>query len=208
MAKYTWQLLLGGLFVGGFIAAFVALFRFPQESVALATIAGLMVGALMLVAVLPRIAEFSVGPKGLTAKMNALQTQLEHQGATLEHQETKLLEQGEQLAQQQEIVNSLVKYGISASIFHHLCGIALLKQYVYRDSDTNRREMYFLRDNGLIQPNTDSFLDFNASLSNRNLAEIAELTPVGWCSIKLRKKDIPLNMLEDKCSLRIDPSAI
>jgi hypothetical protein len=31
-----------------------------------------------------------------------------------------------EMARQEEIINALVKYSMSASIFHHLCGIALL----------------------------------------------------------------------------------
>src|SRR5262249_45649534 len=57
---------------------------------------------------------------------------------------------GQTLAEHAEIINDLVKYGISSSIFVHLCGIGLLKRYNYEDNQTNRREFYFLRDNGFI----------------------------------------------------------
>src|SRR5947207_1124643 len=70
---------------------------------------------------------------------------------------------------QQEIINNLVRYSMSASIFHHLCGLALLYQYRYIDSETNRRELYFLRDNGFIMPKGRSFLDFGADQNGQNL---------------------------------------
>src|SRR4051794_6416906 len=95
---------------------------------------------------------------------------------------------------------------MSASIFTHLCGIALLWEYRYHDDEHNRREMYFLRDNGFIEPKGRDFLSFDESVNQANLAEIAEPTPIGWLSVRLRKADIPGNMLGDKRNLRIDPS--
>lgn len=109
----------------------------------------------------------------------------------------------ERVDQQQELINDLVKYSMSASIFHHLCGIALLKRYDYVDNEANRREFYFLRDNGLIKPRSNiGFLDFGPGLNGHNLVEVAEVTPIGRMSVKLRQADIPANMLSDRQNLR------
>src|SRR5690348_9610294 len=56
------------------------------------------------------------------------------------------------LAAIRRLINQLVTFSMSASIFTHLCGIALLHKYNYIDNDGNRREFYFLRDNGFIRP--------------------------------------------------------
>lgn len=114
-----------------------------------------------------------------------------------------------EVARQQEIINSLVRFSLSASIFHHLCGIALLRTYRYFDNETNRRELYFLRDNGFIQPKPGlSFVDFSAAIDGRNLVELAEPTPIGWECVRLRKGDVPFNMQKDLENLRIPISAL
>src|SRR6266496_5990779 len=95
-------------------------------------------------------------------------------------QEQRVEAQARQLEQQQEMVNQLVRYLMSASIFHHLCGIAVLKEYKYHDDDATRRELYFLRDNGFIKPRSDSCVNFNHTLDQANLVEVAEPTPIGW----------------------------
>lgn len=105
----------------------------------------------------------------------------------------------QKVAQQQELINDLVKYSMSASIFHHLCGIALLRRYNYVDDDVNRREFYFLRDNGLIRPKADGgFVDFGPALHGRNLVDEVTTTPIGRLAVKLRRTDIPVNMLSDE----------
>ena len=105
-------------------------------------------------------------------------------------------------------INNLVKYGMSASIFHHLCGIALLHEYKYSDEKPFEREMYFLRDNGFIRPKSDAFLDFDYRMNQQNLVQKVKPTEIGWDCIRLRKDEIPQNMLEAKNNLRIDPSTL
>jgi hypothetical protein len=114
----------------------------------------------------------------------------------------KFRELQEKVDHQQRLVNDLVQYSISASIFHHLCGIGLLREYRYRDGDGNRREMYFLRDNGYIRPRTATFLDFGPSLDAQNLVELSELTPIGWNCLKLRRNEIPTDMITDHNNLQ------
>jgi hypothetical protein len=68
--------------------------------------------------------------------------------------------------------------------------------------------MYFLRDNGFIKPKWSAFVDFNAILNGTNLVDIAELTPAGWVCLRLRKDEIPSNMLGDAGNLKTDPKTL
>jgi len=45
-------------------------------------------------------------------------------------------------------------------------------------------------------------------MAGQNLVEQIEVTEIGWNSIKLRKGDIPSNMIEGKDNLRVDPSTL
>jgi Predicted nucleotide-binding protein containing TIR-like domain len=151
----------------------------------------------------------SVGPASVKIR-NAVRTlgkaaQLKQMADELQTQGQRVKEQERRLEDQQVVLNSVVRYSMSGSIFNHLCGIALLKQYIYRDGDTNRREMYYLRDHGFIKPKGDGFLNFDGNLDGKNLVEIAEPTPIGWNSVKLRKDEIPGNMAQDHSNLRVDP---
>lgn len=115
----------------------------------------------------------------------------------------KFKEVKDQLTEQQKVINVLVKYGMSRSIFEHLCGIALLREYLLEYHDVNRRELYFLRDNGLIQPRQrQGFLDFPPGSEKLNVAEIAEPTSVGWEFVRLRSAEIPPRMRTDLANLR------
>jgi hypothetical protein len=118
-------------------------------------------------------------------------------------------QQGQTLAAHEQTINDLVTYSMSASIFRHLCGIGLLKEYNYEDSEANRREFYFLRDNGFIRPKSAAFLEFNGGTPH-NVCEIAAPTPIGWLSIKLRRGEIPREWLtpERKSNLAVDPSTL
>jgi hypothetical protein len=141
---------------------------------------------------------------------NAIRTQgkaadLKRLAAAVENQGERVDAQTRQLQQQQEMINQLVKYSMSASIFHHLCGIAILREYKYLHDEATRREMYFLRDNGFIRPKSSAFLDFTVGLDGTNVADIAEPTPAGWTCVRLRKEEIPSNMFGDPSNLRVDP---
>lgn len=110
--------------------------------------------------------------------------------------------------EQQRIIYELVKYAMSASIFRHLSGITLLKEYKYSHSETNRREFYFLRDAGYIRPRFDSFIEFNEGLSGSNVAALAEPTPIGRLCVKLRQSEIAQEMIDDLNNLRIKPNEL
>lgn len=126
-------------------------------------------------------------------------------GVRVDLLEQKVEKQEVKLEEQQTIINELVKYSMSASIFHHLCGISLLKKYIYNDNESDRREFYFLRDNGFIQPKGREFNDFDQRIDKSNLVEIAEPTPIGKTCVRLRIQEIPSDMLKDTGNLRIDP---
>jgi Predicted nucleotide-binding protein containing TIR-like domain len=123
----------------------------------------------------------------------------------VEAQKQKAKEQDTRLDEQSRLIEDLVKYAMSASIFHHLAGIVLLKDYRYHNTDPNRREFYFLRDAGFIKPKVGDFIDFDANLDGVNIAERAEPTPIGYVCVKLRRADIPPEMLQDRQNLRIHP---
>jgi predicted nucleotide-binding protein len=106
-------------------------------------------------------------------------------------------------------IEIFVRYFMSASIFHHLCGIGLL--YRYDCSPGDQREYYFLRDTGLIEPRSGfGFLDFPNSGPEWNVADAAKPTPIGWMCIKLRREGIPPEMLDEqnRQNLRMNPETL
>jgi hypothetical protein len=131
--------------------------------------------------------ESAVQTEDMRARINSADRRIEHQASQ---------------------IDTLITYFMSSSIFNHLCGIALLHEYNYHHNPGNQREFYFLRDTGLIQPKPGiPFLDFGES-APWNVAAVAQPTPIGWMYVKLRRKDIPANMLEDLHNLRVDPAAL
>jgi len=111
------------------------------------------------------------------------------------------------LAEQQTQINMLATYMVSASTFRHLAGIAVLRRYLYNHNEAMRREMYCLRDMGLIR-GKHGFVDFDASMHERNLVEIVEPTEAGWILVRLRRAELPGDFLMDQENLRIAPSAL
>jgi hypothetical protein len=125
-----------------------------------------------------------------------------------DQQQIQVNQQQQLVQEQQRIIDELVKYAMSASIFRHLCGLTLLKEYKYVHNDGNRREFYFLRDAGYIKPRFDGFIEFNEGLNGRNLAEVSEATPIGRLCVKLRQSEIPPQMLDDQNNLRVKPGEL
>jgi hypothetical protein len=95
-------------------------------------------------------------------------------------------EQQQKLEQQQELINKLVVYSMSASIYRHLWHIARSPEYLYHNEPWFQRQMYFLSDNGFIQPRASTFLVFDQALEGRNLGEVSKLTPIGEFLLELR----------------------
>jgi hypothetical protein len=173
----------------GFVAALLGLLLSSADKTPFVTVMAVTAGGLVLVAALPQLSEFTISLKGVTAKLARVEDKVD---------------------EQQRLINQLVYYSMSASIFHHLCGIAILHRYNYNNDESSRREMYFLRDHGFIRPKPPlDFLVFE-NLHGRNLVEVAEPTEIGRLCVKLRKAEIPSNMLDasKRSNLRIDPSSL
>jgi hypothetical protein len=136
-----------------------------------------------------------------------LAAQVEAVAETLQDHQRTLTDQRHQIETQQANINRLVRYLLSASIFRHLCGIALLHEYRYRHSSPMSREMYFLRDIGFIQPCAHrGFLDFTEAIDGTNLVDFVEPTPIGWSCVALRANEVPADWLQSelRTNLRVD----
>ena len=83
-------------------------------------------------------------PGGIELTMQSLVTEVSKQKQVVTDNARKI-------QSQQEIINQLVKYSMSASIYRPLWHIHHGKEYIYHDNETNRREMYFLRRRRLHQ---------------------------------------------------------
>lgn len=169
------QYLIGGLFALGFLAALLGLLFLSADTTAVVTVVAVTVGGLILLAVLPQLTEFTIGLKGVTAKL----TQVE-----------------EKVEEQQKLINRLVETSMSLSAFRHLAGITILRKYKYRQNEEVdelfQREFYYLKNRGFIGPET---LEFFEGLNNTNMAEKAIPTEIGRIYITLRKDDIPKEWL-------------
>jgi hypothetical protein len=73
MSNSFWQQSIGWLFALALVSALVGLLLSWGNATALTTVAVVLTGALVLVAVLPRISEFSLGPKGVGGKLSKLE---------------------------------------------------------------------------------------------------------------------------------------
>ena len=147
------------------------------------------------------IRDLGFAPAKTDAQVRALKREQDRQQIQVDKQQQLVQEQ-------QQMLDELVKYAMSASIFRHLAGITLLKDYKYFDNDENRREFYFLRDAGYIKPRFEDFIEFNDGLNGRNIADVAEATPIGSLCVKLRQSEIPSQMLDDAGNLRIKPDEL
>jgi hypothetical protein len=115
------------------------------------------------------------GSVGLAFLNYLLQQKVRAQDERTRQTKERVKQQGEQLAEQQKAINTLVSYAMSASIFRHLCGVALLKTYNLDFHETNRREPYFLRDHGFIQPKHGGF----------SISPMVRTTLQIWLSLRL-----------------------
>jgi hypothetical protein len=105
---------------------------------------------------------------------------------TIKTLEDKVKDNASKIESQQEIINKLVKYSMSASIYKPLWYICKGQQYIYHHNPTNERELYFLRDAGYIEPRSGGFLVFDQKINGRNLSDIAKCTPIGEICVQLR----------------------
>lgn len=98
--------------------------------------------------------------------------------------------QKSEINQQQQIISEVVMYSMSESVYTHLWKINDAKEndgeYKFSNNEPFAREMYYLRDSGYIESEGPGFLDFNAGLEGKNLAELVKLTPIAERIIELR----------------------
>lgn len=141
--------------------------------------------------ILERLSSLSLGDIKLHL-INTIETQEEIKG-TIVNQIQEIEKQKEQINSQQKIINNLVIFSMSSFIFKHLSNIYHRKnskqkqEYLYHDNEAMRREMYYLSDNGFIEPTNNSQpLGFDRSLDGKDLVEIVKLTPIGNFLVELR----------------------
>jgi hypothetical protein len=106
------------------------------------------------------------------------------------------------VSDQEKRITELLMISMSTPIFRHLCGIACLKEYLYRHFDLFRREIYYLKDNGFIRSKPGhERVEFDRRFKDKNLVDVAEPTDAGWEVIRLRMKDIPEDLKRDEGNL-------
>jgi len=110
---------------------------------------------------------------------------------------TKVEVQNNKLDDQEEIIRQLVVFSMSPMIYEHLRHIRDGRiarsegrpyEYLYRNNPPFQREMYYLRDNGFIQPVDQGHLDFNEFIDGKDLIDMAKPTPIGEYYVKLREE--------------------
>jgi hypothetical protein len=116
---------------------------------------------------------------------------------TVHKLETKVEVQKNKLDDQEEIIRQLVVYSMSSMIYTHLRHLRDGRisrsegrpyEYHYRNNPPFQREMYYLRDNGFIQPVGQGYLDFNEFIDGKDLIDMAKPTPIGEYYVKLREE--------------------
>ena len=121
-------------------------------------------------------------------------------GADLQELQNKVVAQEGQLEDQQNLINQLVKTSMSPDVFHHLAGVTILHNYLYRQQDGVvgdewEREFYDLKHRGFIEGKQGEICEFGPWLNRRNVREIVQPTRIGLLYVKLRKEDIPKEWL-------------
>jgi len=164
-----------------FVAALLGIFFYPESKTAFTTILIAMAGAIIVVAVLPNVEEFGVGPKGVNAKLRRVEERLDIQS--------------EVLTEQQRIINQLVIYSLAGQPYEMLRHIEDGTEYIYHDDSPNndhKRWANFLLDNGFIEPRRDKtkWLQFDQNFHLKNISEFAKTTPAGHFLVTLRDKRV------------------
>ena len=89
--KDFWRYVAGTLFTLAFISIVVALIiSSGDKSAALVTITIVMTGALILIAILPQVTEFAIGPQGVKAKLVKLENAVREQEEKVENLTSKV----------------------------------------------------------------------------------------------------------------------
>src|SRR5215469_16479938 len=93
MSKDFWRYVAGTLFTLAFISTVVALIiSSGDKSAALVTITTVLTGALILIAILPRVTEFAIRPQGVEAKLGQLENAVREQTEKVETLTSKVKE--------------------------------------------------------------------------------------------------------------------
>jgi hypothetical protein len=148
------------------------------------------------------IRDKGMSPLRLQQRQDVLESNLLANEKQIEETKTKVKEQ-------QVLINKLVETSMSLSAFRHLAGIYVLREYCYWHNATVgelfKRELYFLKDRGFIEPERQEFYE---ELNGKNLAELVWPTEIGKTYINLRKADIPVDWLsadpQKRKNLKID----
>jgi hypothetical protein len=183
-----WQVAIGALFSLGFIVGLIALFKTAFDNSDAVKILLFSGCGLLLITILPELAEATVGKAGLSFKIRGVE---------------------EQLKQHQALINELVTTSVSRYVLEHLAGITLLKEYKYWQNETVgtrfQREFYYLKDRGLIGPDNQEFF---AELDNSNIAEMVWPTETGLTYLNLHRDLVPSEWLsinpDKRMNLKVD----
>jgi hypothetical protein len=168
---------LGGVFVLLIAAGVIGILFGLGNSGALVSVTSLAILALVLIAALPLMVSFELSFKGLKAKLRDL-------GITVK-------DQGDAISKQQEIINDLVVYSLATQPYEILRALKTQKEYIYHDSENNRRWANVLLDNGFIEPKPpETWLQFDTGYNQRNLVDIAKPTPAGEFLVDQREKRV------------------
>lgn len=107
----------------------------------------------------------------------------------------KFRELAKQQEAQQEIINQLVVFSMSNSIYEKLKHLYYcIKQgrgeYIYQDQyeETTRREFLFLRDNGYLASAHEGYFNPGPHLIGKDLVPLIKLTPIGYFYVEQREK--------------------
>jgi Stage III sporulation protein AC/AD protein family len=177
LSAVTGQQALGALFAIAFLASLLGLFVVDTGRSTFATLLVVMGGAVLVVALIPNLEEFVLGPTGVSAK--------------LRHVEEKLDRQSEELARQQRIVNDLVIFSLAGQPYEILLKIEDGKEYLFDYySEDHRRWGTVLLDGGLIEPRREKgeWLHFDEAFHRKNISEYAKTTPAGHFLVSLRER--------------------
>ncbi len=108
-------------------------------------------------------------------------------GLKFELLENTVKNQGDDILNQQKIVNMLVIYSLCDQAYKILHSLSSMPEYIYHNDENFRRWMYVLLDGGLIEPKyKGGWLKFDDSLDNKNMVESMKPTPAGELLISLR----------------------
>lgn len=163
MRTSTLQYSLGVIFTSGFLAAITGLFVSPADKAVFVTVIGFMTGGLVLVAVLPRLNEFSIG-SSFTAKL-----------ARVEDKVDKVKEEVD--------ITKQFLMSMSKPMYDNLRKIASGDFGLYEMPRASglQRELYHLRDIGYIDAPSIRGIPGNGN----NLSDYVKITPIGQKFVNL-----------------------